>query len=99
MIKPRLKYSYSFDCKNKSGKFSDGRKITNIEFLNMNLVLITTNDSSVRLVNVNDGKVIQKYKGLKNEEYMIRASFEEIYDLIISASDDGYTYIWKKINP
>jgi hypothetical protein len=30
---------------------------------------------------------------------MIRASFEEIYDLVISASDDGNTYIWKKNHP
>jgi hypothetical protein len=61
-------------------------------------VLITTNDSSIRLVDINDGKQIQKYKGLKNDDYMIRASFEEIYDLVISASDDGYVYVWKKVN-
>lgn len=30
---------------------------------------------------------------------MIRAFFEEIYDLVISASDDGYVYVWKKIDP
>lgn len=30
---------------------------------------------------------------------MIRASFEEIYDLVISASDDGNTCIWKKNHP
>ena len=61
--------------------------------------MVTTNDSSIRLVNVNDGKIIQKYKGITNDEYMIRATFEEIYDLIICASDDGYVYVWKKINP
>jgi hypothetical protein len=61
-------------------------------------VLITTNDSRIRLVNVADGKTIQKYKGHLNDEYMIRATFEEIYDLIISASDDGFVYVWKKLN-
>ena len=50
-------------------------------------------------MNTNDGKTIQKYKGLNNDEFMIRASFEEIYDLIISASDDGYVNVWKKLNP
>ena len=94
-----MKYSYSFDCKNKSGKYADGRKITGIEFLNKATALITTNDSSIRLVNVNDGKMLQKYKGLVNDEYMIRASYEEIYDLVISASDDGNCYIWKKNYP
>jgi len=30
---------------------------------------------------------------------MIRASFEEIYDLVISSSDDGNVFVWKKLNP
>jgi WD40 repeat protein len=94
---PKLKYSYSFDCKNKNGKYASGRKITNIDFLNKNAALVTTNDSRIRLVNVNDGKIIQKYKGYLNDEYMIRAFYEEIYDLVISASDDGNVYVWKKI--
>lgn len=72
--------------------------MTGIEFLNKNHGLITTNDSSIRLVNINDGKTIQKYKGLSNDELMIRASFEEIYDLVISASNDGNVYVWKKLN-
>jgi hypothetical protein len=93
-----LKYSYSFNCKNKKGKYSDGRKITNLEFLNKNHILASTNDSSIRLLNIFDGKMIQKYKGLINEEHMTRACFEEIYDLIISSSDDGFVYVWKKIN-
>ena len=32
-----------------------------------------------------------------NEEFMIRSSFEEVYDLIISPSDDGNIYIWNKM--
>jgi hypothetical protein len=42
--------------------------------------------------------MIQKYKGLKNEEYMIRANYEETNELVITASEDGFVYIWNKIN-
>ena len=75
-IQTQLKYSYSFYCKNKIGKYSGGRKITSIEFINRNSLLVSTNDSRVRLVNVFDGKVIQKYKGLVNEEFMLKAYYE-----------------------
>jgi len=97
-FKPKLKYSFSFDCKNKVGKFSDGRKVNAIEFVNNNQILLTTNDSRVRLVCSVDGKMIQKYKGLTNLEYPIRANYDEVNDLVISASDDGLVYIWKRIN-
>jgi len=44
---------YSLECKNKYGKFSNGRKVTSIDFLNKNEVLIATNDSRLRIFNVN----------------------------------------------
>jgi hypothetical protein len=93
----KIKYSYSFHLKNKKGGYSDGTKITNLEFLNNNTILATTNDSSIRLVNACDGKSLQKFKGLINEKSILRAFFEEIYDLVICSSDDGYVYVWKKI--
>ncbi len=91
-----MKYSYSFNLKNKKGNYSSGTKITNLEFLNNNTILATTNDSSIRLVNASDGKTIQKYKGLINDKTILRAFYEEIYDLVICSSDDGYVYVWKK---
>ena len=35
------------------GKFSGGRKVTGIRFVNRNTALISTNDDRVRLVNIN----------------------------------------------
>jgi hypothetical protein len=93
-----LRYNFSFTCRNRIGKFALGRKITNIEFLNKSMALITTNDSRIRLINISDGKLIHKYKGLQNEESMIRASIEEGKDMIVAASEDGYNYIWHKFN-
>jgi len=80
------------------GRHSRGKKITSIEFINKTLVLITTNDSRIRLVNISDGKVIQKYKGLLNEEFMIRSFSEDTNELIISASEDGNVYVWNRFN-
>jgi hypothetical protein len=39
---------------------------------------------------------LQKYKGLKNDEIMIRSFFEENNGLIVCASDDGHVYVWRK---
>jgi WD40 repeat protein len=50
------------------------------------------------LVNISDGKMLQKYKGHVNEEYMIRSFCEDTNDLIISASEDGNVYTWNKFN-
>jgi WD40 repeat protein len=80
------------------GKFYLGRKITHIDFINRTQALITTNDSRIRLVNVSDGKMIHKYKAHLNEEYMIRAFSDDTNDLIISASEDGFVYIWNRLN-
>lgn len=37
-------------CKNRRGKFANGRKVTGIEVLSANLAMITTNDSRIRFV-------------------------------------------------
>lgn len=42
-------------CKNKRGKFSKGRKVTSIDFLSVNIAMITTNDSRIRFI---DARVI-----------------------------------------
>jgi hypothetical protein len=97
-VQTKLKYTYSFHLKNKKGAYSDGTKITNLEFLNNNTILATTNDSSIRLVNACDGKPLQKFKGLINDKSILRGFYEEIYDLVVCSSDDGYVYVWKRIN-
>lgn len=68
--------------------------MTGIYFKNMKEAIITTNDSRIRLINGYDGKSIKKFKGHLNDESLIRANYEEIYGMIICASDDGYVYLW-----
>ena len=42
--------------------------------------------------------MIQKYKGLQNEEFMIRSFPDDNNELVISASEDGNVYIWDLLN-
>ena len=89
-----FRYSYSFHVRNKNKKGSLKKKITNIKFLTKNEILVTTNDNRIRIMNINDGSVIQKFKGHKNTEGMLKCDFCENYEVIISPSEDGYVYLW-----
>ena len=87
-------YNKNFTCRNRVGKNSLGKKVTNIDFINKNVAIITTSDSRIRRISMIDGKMINKYKGHVNEESMIRASCDLTNDVIISGSEDGFVYVW-----
>ncbi|KAK9818208.1 hypothetical protein WJX72_008854 [[Myrmecia] bisecta] len=93
----KLEYEAQIDVKNKRGK-QRGRKITGMQFLpgDSAHLLITSNDSRVRLYN---GYMLQcKYKGHQNRNTQIRATFSSTGDYIISGSDDGWVYMWNTVN-
>ena len=48
------------------------------------------------MFSLSERKVVHKYKGLTNEENIIRPFFDENSGMIISASDDGNVFLWKK---
>ena len=79
------------------------RKITDMKFLTKTQLLVTTNDNRIRILNVNNGDVIQKFRGHQNTEGMLKSDYCENYELIISPSEDKYVYLWnikkKKKNP
>ena len=93
-VKDNFSYSYSFHVRNKNKKGSMKKKITDIKFIKKNEILVTTNDSRIRIININDGSVIQKFKGHKNMEGMLKCDFCENYEIIISPSEDKYVYLW-----
>ena len=92
-------YKGSYSCKNRIGKNSFGKKITSIEFISKNYAIISSCDSRIRLLSMNDGKIIHKYKGYLNENSMIRSCIDYNYDIIITGSEDGYAYVWNIYNP
>ena len=57
-------------------------------------LLITTNDSRIRLCKLNDYSVICKFKGAKNKQMQIKAHFSDDCKLIISGSENGKVFIW-----
>ena len=89
------RYNHNFNCRNRVGKNSLGKKVTSITFINKKNAIISTCDSSVRLISMNDGKNLSKYKGNMNENGMIRSDVDFCNDIIISGSEDGFCYTWK----
>jgi len=94
ILSQQIRYNHSFNCRNRVGKNSLGKKITNITFINKINALITTCDSCIRLIEMNEGKNITKYRGYENEYSMIRATPDLSSDVIISGSENGFCYLW-----
>lgn len=91
-----LKYYTQIYVRSTRGKNSKGRKITAIEPLpGQDKILVTSNDSRIRLYDLRDLSLSCKYKGAMNLSSQIRASFSHTYKYIISGSEDHCVYIWK----
>ena len=82
-----------FPCRPKR----KGKKVTGLEFTPGGgaELLVSTNDSRMRLYNMDDYSQICKFKGLVNENMQIQASFSQDGERIISGSDNGQVYIWE----
>uniref|UniRef100_A0A6A7FQZ5 WD repeat-containing protein 44 n=1 Tax=Hirondellea gigas TaxID=1518452 RepID=A0A6A7FQZ5_9CRUS len=94
-----LKEFTRIDCRNRRGKFSNGRKVTGIQFApTARKLLVTTNDSRIRLFDMDDFSLVQKYKGLENGQLQIQASFNADGTSIICGSDDQHVYVWDVLN-
>ena len=90
----KIRFNHNFACKNKFGKKSLGKKVTSINFINKKNAIISTCDSSIRLVSMDEGKYLSKYKGNVNENYMIKSDFDFSNDIIITGSENGFCYTW-----
>ena len=67
----KLKYQTKLDCKNRQGKFSLGCKVSGINFINNKEVLISTNDSRLRLFNLEECLLKVKFKGHLSENLQL----------------------------
>lgn len=56
-------------------------------------MLVTTNDSRIRLLSMDTFGMISKYKGNSNREMQLHASVSSDRNYIACGSDDGSVYV------
>ncbi|MED6124787.1 hypothetical protein PIB30_062222 [Stylosanthes scabra] len=89
------KLSQTGEVEIRHKKKSHLRKVTGFQFSpgNPSQVLVTSADARARIVE--GSEVVHKFKGFKNADSQIAASFSPNGKFIISASDDSQVFIWK----
>ncbi|RUS85299.1 hypothetical protein EGW08_006946 [Elysia chlorotica] len=92
----QLKYYTMVNVRSTRGKNSRGRKITGIETMpGEEKILVTSNDSRLRMYNLKDLTLSCKYKGCMNNSSQIRASFSPTGKYVVCGSEDHFLYVWK----
>ncbi|XP_065077077.1 uncharacterized protein LOC135700485 isoform X2 [Ochlerotatus camptorhynchus] len=92
----QLKYHTQIHVRSTRGKNAIGRKISGIEPMpGEDKILVTSNDSRIRLYDLRDLNLSCKYKGYLNVSSQIKASFSHDGKYIISGSENQMIYIWK----
>ncbi|XP_016985598.1 uncharacterized protein LOC108049067 isoform X1 [Drosophila rhopaloa] len=92
----QLKYHTQIHVRSTRGKNRIGRKISGIEPMpGEDKILVTSNDSRVRLYDLRDLNLSCKYKGYLNESSQIKGSFSHDGKYIIAGSENQCIYIWK----
>ncbi|XP_017786789.1 PREDICTED: WD repeat-containing protein 44 [Nicrophorus vespilloides] len=92
----QLKYHTQIHVRSSRGRNAIGRKISGIEPMpDEDKILITSNDSRIRLYDLRDLSLTCKYKGYVNISSQIKASFSHDGKYIISGSENRDIYIWK----
>ncbi|KAF2159428.1 hypothetical protein M409DRAFT_70997 [Zasmidium cellare ATCC 36951] len=93
-----LKYQTQIHVRSTRGQNAKGSKITGIQATygaNGDVkVLITSNDSRVRLYNFRDKSLEVKFKGNENNCSQIRAAVSDCGRYVVCGSEDRKAYIW-----
>lgn len=97
-----LKATAQLHVRSARGRNAKGSKITGIDTITMSRggaqgetkLLITSNDSRIRLYNFRDRTLEAKFRGNENTCSQIRASFSGDGKHVICGSEDRRAYIW-----
>ncbi|KAF2137469.1 uncharacterized protein K452DRAFT_257519 [Aplosporella prunicola CBS 121167] len=97
-----LKYQTQIHVKSSRGKNAKGSKITGIQVMHLSgeaditdlKMLVSSNDSRVRLYSWRDKNLDIKFRGQQNNFSQIRASFSDDGRFVICGSEDRKAYIW-----
>jgi WD40 repeat protein len=102
-----LKYQTQIHVKSTRGQNAKGSKITGIQATHFPpgstggevKLLISSNDSRVRLYHFRDKSLELKFKGHENNSSQIRASFADDTKHVVCGSEDRKVYIWSVSGP
>ncbi|RMZ76030.1 hypothetical protein DV738_g5182, partial [Chaetothyriales sp. CBS 135597] len=97
-----LKPHSQIQVKSARGKSSKGSKITGIDTIAVQneqggtdvKLLITSNDSRIRMYNMKDRTLEVKFRGNENSCSQIHATFSDDAKYVICGSEDRKVYIW-----
>ncbi|KAM0464178.1 hypothetical protein ACHAPV_002726 [Trichoderma viride] len=94
-----LKLKFQIHVRSSRGKNAKGSKITGIKTAanpgtGEVKVLISSNDSRVRIYNLKNRMLEVKFKGLENQSSQIHARFSDDGTYVICGSEDRKAYIW-----
>ncbi|KAI0006389.1 WD40 repeat-like protein [Xylariaceae sp. FL0662B] len=97
-----LKYHTQIHVRSSRGKNAKGSKITGIQTMSFPpdnpegvvKVLITSNDSRIRIYNLGDKNLELKLKGHENTCSQIKATFSDNGNYILCGSEDKRAFIW-----
>lgn len=102
-----LKYQTQIHVRSAHGKNAKGSKVTGIQAINYPpgdpngevKLLVTSNDSRIRVYNLRDKGLELKLKGNENSCSQIHASFSDDAQYIICGSEDRKAYVWSTGQP
>ncbi|KAK6114128.1 WD domain G-beta repeat family protein [Brugia pahangi] len=89
----QLKYHTVIDVRSTRGKNARGHKVTGLA-VHGDKLLVTSNDSRIRMYDLRDMALTCKFKGAQNERSQIRASLSPDGKHIVCGSEDRFIYIW-----
>ncbi|VDK69435.1 unnamed protein product [Litomosoides sigmodontis] len=89
----QLKYHTVIDVRSSRGKNARGHKVTGLA-VHGDKLLVTSNDSRIRMYDLRDMALTCKFKGAQNERSQIRASLSPDGKHIVCGSEDRFIYIW-----
>jgi WD40 repeat protein/ribosomal protein S27AE len=94
----KLKYQTQLHVRSARGPNARGSKITAIQAYHGSSgdikLLITSNDSRVRLYNFRDKSLELKFRGMQNNSSQIRATLSDDGRYVICGSEDRKAHIW-----